>query len=87
MDKKIRRFLIMGLIILLGMFGGYWIAINTTSILELSPESILLIGVGLGIIAGYVIGFATGIMRVINVTQKEDVSLPSGKLKFRKTKN
>jgi hypothetical protein len=41
----------------------------------------------LGIIAGFVIGFATGIMRVINVTQEEGVPLSNGTLKFSKTKN
>ncbi|WP_407272680.1 hypothetical protein [Radiobacillus sp. PE A8.2] len=94
MDKKIRdvmlgsvfnRFLIIGSIIFIGMFGGYWIGNNTPSILEISPNSLLLIGVGLGLFIGYVIGVARGIMRVINVTQKEDVFLPTGKLKFDKS--
>lgn len=79
MDKKIRdmmlrsvlnRFLIIGLVIFIGMFGGYWIGNNTPSILELSPKLLLLISVGLGLFIGYVIGMARGILRVINVTQK-----------------
>lgn len=93
MDKKIRdimlhsvfnRFLIVGSIILLGLLGGYFIANYTPSISELSSKSLLLIGVGLGIFVGYVIGLVRGIMRVIKVTQKEDVFLPTGKLKFDK---
>lgn len=96
MDKKIRdvllgsvlnRFLIFGSVIFIGMFGGYWIGNNTPSILEVSPKSLLLIGVGLGLFVGYVVGVARGIMRVINVTQKGDVFLPTGKLKFDKSKN
>jgi hypothetical protein len=84
MDKKIRdvllgsvlnRFLIFGSVIFIGMFGGYWIGNNTPSILEVSPKSLLLIGVGLGLFVGYVVGVARGIMRVINVTQKGDVFL------------
>jgi predicted esterase YcpF (UPF0227 family) len=69
------------------MLGGYWIGNNTPSILEVSPKSLLLIGVGLGLFVGYVVGVARGIMRVINVTQKENVFLPTGKLKFDKSKN
>ena len=93
MDKKIRdimlhsvfnRFLIFVSIILLGLLGGYFIANYTPSISELSSKSLLLIGVGLGIFVGYVIGLVRGIMRVIKVTQKEDVFLPTGKLKFDK---
>ncbi|ASL62425.1 hypothetical protein [Bacillus cereus] len=93
MDKKIRdimlhsvfnRFLIFGSIILLGLLGGYFIANYIPSISELSSKSLLLIGVGLGIFVGYVIGLVRGIMRVIKVTQKEDVFLPTGKLKFDK---
>ncbi|WP_410989314.1 hypothetical protein [Bacillus cereus] len=93
MDKKIRdimlhsvfnRFLIVGSIILLGLLGGYFIANYTPSISELSSKSLLLIGVGLGIFVGYVIGLVRGIIRVIKVTQKEDVFLPTGKLKFDK---
>lgn len=96
MDKKIRdvllgsvlnRFLIFGSVIFIGMFGGYWIGNNTPSILEVSPKSLLLIGVGLGLFVGYVVGVARGIMRVINVTQKGDVFLPTGKLKFDKSKS
>lgn len=91
MDKKIRdvmhgsvlkRFLIIGSVVFIGMFGGYWIGNNTPSILEISPKSLLLIGVGMGLFVGYVVGVARGIMRVINVTKKEDVFLPTGKLKF-----
>jgi ABC-type dipeptide/oligopeptide/nickel transport system permease subunit len=54
-----------------------------------SPRAclLLLIGVGLGLFVGYVVGVARGIMRVINVTQKEDVFLPTGKLKFDKSKS
>ncbi|MDP1421882.1 hypothetical protein Q8G35_26880 [Peribacillus simplex] len=94
MDKKIRdvmlgsvlnRFLIIGSVIFIGTFGGYWIGNNTPSILEISPKSLLLIGVGLGLFIGYVVGVARGIMRVINVTQKEGVFLPTGKLKFDKS--
>lgn len=94
MDKKVsdvmfgsvlKRFLIIGSIILLGSFGGYWIGNNTSSILEISPKALLLIGIGLGLFVGYVVGVARGIMRVIKVTQKEDVFLPNGKLKFNKS--
>lgn len=95
MDNKVRdimlksffkRLLILGLVILVGMFGGYWIANNTPSVLELSPKIILLIGVGMGLFAGYVVGLARGIMRVIKVTKEKDVFLPNGKLKFDKVK-
>lgn len=94
MDKKIRdvmlgsvlnRFLIFGSAIFIGVFGGYWIANNTPSILEMSPKLLLLIGVGMGLFIGYVVGVARGILRVINVTKKEDVFLPTGKLKFDKS--
>ncbi|WP_259418237.1 hypothetical protein [Bacillus toyonensis] len=96
MDKKIRdimlhsvfnRFLIVGSIILLGLLGGYFIANYTPSISELSSKFLLLIGVGLGVFVGYVIGLVRGIIRVIKVTQKEDVFLPTGKLKFDKLEN
>lgn len=95
MDNKVRdimlksffkRLLILGLVILVGMFGGYWIANNTPSVLALSPKIILLIGVGMGLFAGYVVGLARGIMRVIKVTKEKDVFLPNGKLKFDKVK-
>lgn len=93
MDKKIRdfmsesywkRFLIFGIVIFVGLVGGYGVAQNTPSILTLSPRLLLLVGVGMGIFIGYVMGVIRGIMRVINVTQKEDVVLPTGKLKFNK---
>ncbi|WP_337019357.1 hypothetical protein [Oceanobacillus massiliensis] len=87
LDSILARFLIIGSIMFLGGFGGYWIGNNTPSILELSPKSLLLIGVGLGLFIGYVVGVARGIIRVINVTQKEDVFLPAGKLKFDKSKS
>ncbi|WP_335871491.1 hypothetical protein [Bacillus sp. 2205SS5-2] len=83
-DKKIRdvvlgsvfnRFLFIGSVIFIGTFGGYWIGNNTPSILEISPKLLLLIGVSV----------ARGIMRVINVTQKKDVFLSTGKLKFDKS--
>ncbi|QDP41517.1 hypothetical protein [Radiobacillus deserti] len=94
LDKKIRdmtldsvlsRLLIIGSIIFIGTFGGYWIGANTALLLELSPKALLLVGVGLGLFIGYVIGVARGILRVINVTQKEDIFLPTGKLKFDKS--
>ncbi|PDY77403.1 hypothetical protein [Bacillus cereus] len=93
MDKKIReimlhsvfkRFLIIVPVILFGFFGGYCIANYTPSISELSPKLLLLIGVGLGIFIGYAVGLIRGILRVITVTQKEDVFLPTGKLRFDK---
>ncbi|PHD54955.1 hypothetical protein COF61_30630 [Bacillus toyonensis] len=93
MEKKVRemmlhsvfkRFLIIVPVIFLGLFGGYFIANYTPSISELSPKLVLLIGVGLGVFVGYVVGLVRGIMRVITVTQKEDVFLPTGKLKFDK---
>lgn len=42
------------------MFGGYWIGNNTPSILEISPKSLLLIGVGLGLFVGSVVGCCKG---------------------------
>ncbi|PFN14940.1 hypothetical protein [Bacillus cereus] len=93
MEKKVRemmlhsvfkRFLIIVPVIFLGLFSGYFIANYTPSISELSPKLVLLIGVGLGVFVGYVVGLVRGIMRVITVTQKEDVFLPTGKLKFDK---
>ena len=95
MDNKVRdimlqsvfkRFLIIGLVILVGMFGGYWFANNTSSVLELSPKIVLLIGIGMGLFVGYIFGLVRGIMRVIKVTQKKDLFLPNGKLKFDKVK-
>lgn len=96
MDNKIRdlmlrsvfmRFVIIGSISLLGIFGGYWIGNNTPSVLKLSPKIILLIGVGVGLFLGYIFGFVRGIMRVIKVTQRKDVFLPTGKLKFEKSES
>lgn len=93
MDKKIRdnmlnsvfkRSIIICSVIILGVIGGFLIANKTPSILELSPKLLLLIGVGLGLFMGYVVGVARGIIRVIKATQKEDVFLPTGKLKFDK---
>ncbi|HDR5272515.1 hypothetical protein E8M24_27475 [Bacillus thuringiensis] len=93
MEKKVRemmlhsvfkRFLIIVPVIFLGLFSGYFIANYTPSISELTPKLVLLIGVGLGVFVGYVVGLVRGIMRVITVTQKEDVFLPTGKLKFDK---
>lgn len=57
---------------------------QSDSIFYRGDKLLLLIGVGLGIFVGYVVGLARGIMRVIKVTQKEDVFLPTGKLKFDK---
>jgi len=74
-----KRSLIIGSIVLLGVVSGYWVGERTPSFFELSPKMILLIGVGLGIFVGYVAGVVRGIMRVIKVTQKEDVFLPTGK--------
>ncbi|WP_051577991.1 hypothetical protein [Sporolactobacillus terrae] len=96
LDKKMRdvmlasllnRFLIIGSALFLGTFGGYWLGTVTPSILELSPKLLLLIGVGLGLFIGYVIGVVRGIMRVVHVTQKKDVLLPTGKLKFDKSRH
>lgn len=96
MEKKLRVFMldsfwkraiVFGLAIFIGLFGGYWIANNTPSILELSPKLLLLIGVGLGLFLGYVLGVTRGILRVINVAKKEDVFLPTGKVKFDETNN
>lgn len=94
MEKKLRdlmlasvwrRTIIFGLVILIGLAGGYWVGNHTPSLLYLSPRILLLVGVGLGLFIGYLLGIARGILRVINVTQKEDVILPTGKLKFDKT--
>ncbi|MCU4959641.1 hypothetical protein OB990_26010 [Bacillus cereus] len=79
-----KRFLIIVPVILLGFFGRYFIANYTPSISELSPKLLLLISVGFGILIGYVVGLIRGITRVITVTKREDVFLPTGKLKFDK---
>ncbi|MBU3092868.1 hypothetical protein KPL35_12375 [Clostridium sp. CF011] len=79
-----KRSLIIGSIVLLGVISGYWVGERTPSFFELSPKMFLLIGVGLGTFVGYVAGVVRGIMRVIKITQKEDVFLPTGKLKFDK---
>lgn len=96
MEKKIRdimlesvwkRSVIFGLVIFIGFAGGYWVANNTPSILSLSPKVLLIIGVGLGMFIGYVFGVVRGILRVVKVTQNEDVILPTGKLKFDKVEH
>ncbi|MBW9156942.1 hypothetical protein [Clostridium tagluense] len=79
-----KRSLIIGSIVLLGVISGYLVSESTPSFFELSPKMILLIGAFLGLFIGYVAGVARGIIRVIKVTQKEDVFLPTGKLKFDK---
>ncbi|RNF39194.1 hypothetical protein [Planococcus salinus] len=85
LQSVLKRFLILGTVILLGLFGGYWLANAAPSVLELPASAILLIGAALGLFSGYVIGLARGITRVVKTTQKEDVYLPTGKLKFDKT--
>lgn len=85
LESSWKRAVVFGIAIFIGLFGGYWIANNTPSILQLSPKLLLLIGVGLGLFVGYVVGVARGILRVINVAKKEDVFLPTGKLKFDKS--
>ncbi|WP_028402020.1 hypothetical protein [Ectobacillus panaciterrae] len=78
------RFLIISSVIALGAGGGFWIASGTPAIEELSPKMVLLIGIGLGAFVGYVLGVARGILRVVNVAQKEDIFFPTGTLKFDK---
>lgn len=85
LGSVLKRFLIIASIVLLGSVGGYWLGTNTSSISELSPIAVLLIGLGSGLFIGYVAGVVRGIMRVITVAQKEDVFLPNGKLKFNKS--
>lgn len=96
MYKKIRdimlvsgsnTFLIIASTICIGMFGGYWIASNSPSILDISPKLLLLIGVALGLFLGYFVGFIKGILRVINVAHKDEIFLPAIKLKFDKSKD
>lgn len=79
-----KRSLIIGTVILLGLLSGYFLSKNTPSLVDISPQMILLIGVCGGLFIGYVVGLISGIMRVIKVTKKEDVFLPTGKLKFDK---
>lgn len=79
-----KRSLIIGTVILLGLLSGYFLNKNTPSLVDISPQMILLIGVCAGLFIGYVVGLISGIMRVIKVTKKEDVFLPTGKLKFDK---
>ncbi|MBU3157631.1 hypothetical protein [Clostridium estertheticum] len=79
-----KRSLILGTVILLGLLSGYFLSKNTPSLVDISPQMILLIGVCAGLFIGYVVGLISGIMRVIKVTKKEDVFLPTGKLKFDK---
>lgn len=94
MEKKLRdyllesewkRFVVFGTAIFIGLFGGYWLANNTSSILELSPIFLLLIGVGMGLFLGYILGVVRGILRVITITKREDIFLPTGKLTFHKS--
>jgi hypothetical protein len=89
MDHKVRDFMLKStvnrlfvftFVIGFGLLGGYWLSSNTPPLSDFSPQALLLLGVGIGLFIGYAIGFARGIMRVINVTQKADVSLPTGKL-------
>ena len=79
-----KRSLIIGTVILLGLLSGHFLSKNTPSLVDISPQMILLIGVCAGLFIGYVVGLISGIMRVIKVTKKEDVFLPTGKLKFYK---
>lgn len=96
MKKKIRdilfgsivaRYLIIGSAIFIGGFGGYWISKSIPTFLEMQPKLLLIIGVCMGLFVGYIAGVARGILRVINVTKKEEVFLPTGKLKFEQSKN
>lgn len=84
LQSILKRSLIFAIVIFIGFFGGYWLANHTPSILELPPKSLLLIGVGIGVFLGYVVGFVRGIMRVLDITEKKDVFLPTGNLKFEK---
>jgi hypothetical protein len=83
LQSAFNRMLILGPILLFSLIGGYTLSSITPLLSELSTPIILIIGVSLGLI----IGFARGIIRVIKVTQKEKVSLPTGKLTFSKSEN
>lgn len=86
-DSIVARYLIIGSAMSIGLFGGYWISKSIPEFLEIQPKLLLIIGVGMGLFVGYIVGVARGILRVINVTKKEDVFLPTGKLKFEKSNN
>lgn len=76
------RFVIFSVAIFLGIFGGYWLSQILPSILSLSPKLLLITGVGLGAFLGYIVGVVRGILKVVRMTQKEDIPLPAGKLIF-----
>lgn len=76
------RMIIFTLVIVISFYGGYWLANSTPSILNLSPKLLLIVGVGMGLFLGYIIGTIRGVLRVIRMTQKEDIHLPTGKLIF-----
>jgi hypothetical protein len=86
-DANWKRLVVFGIAVAIGLFGGYWLANNTPSILQWSPKVLLLTGVGMGLIIGYIFGVVRGILRVVNATKKEDIFLPTGKLKFDKSSN
>lgn len=86
-DSIVARYLVIGSAMFIGLFGGYWISKSIPEFLEIQPKLLLIIGVGMGLFVGYIVGVARGILRVINVTKKEDVFLPTGKLKFEKSNN
>lgn len=86
-DSIVARYLIIGSAMFIGLFGGYWISKSIPEFLEIQPKLLLIIGVGMGLFVGYIVGVARGILRVINVTKKEEVFLPTGKLKFEKSNN
>lgn len=80
-----KAFMVVAFVISASFIGGYWLSNSVPSILQLSPKILLLIGVGMGFFIGYLLGVVRGILRVVKTTEKEDIFLPTGRLKFDKS--